>query len=207
MEKGAVVLRVSDLSCVRGDRTLFSGLSFALAAGQLLHVRGDNGVGKTSLLRLLVGLSAPATGTISWQGISISDPDSDFRRQMVFLGHHVALKSDLTALENLTFAAAMEGLEVSRTDLLSALAEFGLRDRAQHPVAWLSAGQTRRVLLAWLAIKSAPLWVLDEPFNALDVRAVDDLSSRITAHLTQGGLVVMTSHQPLPFSGVREVWL
>lgn len=204
---GGCVLKAQSLSCIRGERTLFTNLSFELTAGQLLHVRGDNGVGKTSLLRMLVGLSSPAAGTLTWQGASLAKAGDGYRREMAFIGHHTALAAELTALENLQFRAQMEGLQHSRESLIASLADFGLKGRAHLPVAWLSAGQKRRALLAWLAVKRAKLWVLDEPFNALDAQATQMLSERIASHIDHKGMVVMTSHQALPFANVREVCL
>ncbi len=201
------MLQVRELSCVRGERHLFSGLSFDLGAGELLHVRGDNGAGKTSLLRLLVGLGEPASGTITWQGQAIADRDSDYRVKLAFLGHNTALKADLTALENLAFMAAIAGLQRSDADLRAVLCDMGLSDQIDLPIGWLSAGQKRRVLLAWLKVKHAALWVLDEPFNALDTNGAALLASQIRQHLDHQGLVVVTSHQPLPFNATQEVFL
>ena len=201
------MLSAHGLTCVRGDRRLFSGLDLTIEAGEWLHVRGENGAGKTSLLRLLAGLAQPAEGEIRWRGGRISQSDSDYRRDLLFFGHHGALKEDLTALENLEFAAAMDGASLSSEAALRALQRFGLQGREQLPVRVLSAGQKRRVMLARIATRNAKLWILDEPFTALDVKAVDLLSTLISAHVTGGGMAILTSHQTMPIPGGRVVQL
>jgi heme exporter protein A len=192
---------------VRGERRLFAQLDLAVDAGEWLHVRGENGAGKTSLLRLLAGLSQPADGEVRWCGHPIHESDSAYRDNRLFFGHHGALKEDLTALENLSFAAAMDGAELPEPQALAALVHFGLRGREELPVRVLSAGQKRRVMLARLAIRKAKLWVLDEPFTALDVKAVDLLSNLISEHVANGGMAVLTSHQTMPIPGGRVVQL
>ena len=201
------MLSAHGLSCVRGERRLFAKLDFTVGAGEWLHVRGENGAGKTSLLRMLAGLSHPAEGEIRWCGTPIGDAESTFKQDMLFFGHHGALKEDLTAFENLTFAAAIDGEQLAETKALSALYRFGLKGREELPVRVLSAGQKRRVMLARLATRNAKLWVLDEPFTALDVQAVDLLAHLIGEHAGQGGLAVITSHQTMPLAGGRVVQL
>ncbi|MCX8017784.1 MAG: cytochrome c biogenesis heme-transporting ATPase CcmA, partial [Rhodocyclaceae bacterium] len=171
------MLTASGLSCVRGDRRLFSGLDLAVGAGQWLHVQGENGAGKTSLLRILAGLAPPAAGEICWQGAPIKTLAEDYRRELLFLGHHAAVKEELTPLENLLFAARLDATSLDEAAAMKALARFGLRGREDLPVRFLSAGQKRRVLLARLAVRQATLWILDEPFTALDVKAVEMLSA------------------------------
>lgn len=201
------MLSAHGLTCVRGERRLFAKLDLAVDAGEWLHVRGENGAGKTSLLRLLAGLSQPAEGEIRWCGQSIKHADSPYRQNLLFFGHHGALKEDLTALENLSFAAAMDGAELLETHALVALYRFGLKGREELPVRVLSAGQKRRVMLARLSTRHAKLWVLDEPFTALDVKAVDLLSTLIQEHIAGGGMAVLTSHQTMPIPGGRVVQL
>ena len=201
------MLSAHGLTCVRGERRLFAKLDLAVDAGEWLHVRGENGAGKTSLLRLLAGLSHPAEGEIRWCGQPIQHADSLYRQNLLFFGHHGALKEDLTALENLSFAAAMDGAELLETHALAALYRFGLKGREELPVRVLSAGQKRRVMLARLATRRARLWVLDEPFTALDVKAVDLLSTLIQEHIADGGMAVLTSHQTMPIPGGRVVQL
>lgn len=195
------MLSVSDLSCIRGERRLFSGLGFDLAPGEWLHVQGENGSGKTTLLRALVGLSPPAEGEIIWRGEPTHRLGEDYRREMLYLGHHGAVKEELTPLENLKLAAALDGRSLDDREAMAALHRFGLKGREELPVRFLSAGQKRRVLLARLVTRNAVLWVLDEPFTALDVKAVDMLSALIGEHLADGGLAVLTSHQPMPIPG------
>ena len=201
------MLSAHGLSCVRGERRLFAQLDLAVDAGQWLHVRGENGAGKTSLLRLLAGLSHPAEGEVRWDGQSIHDAESTYRHNRLYFGHQGALKEDLTALENLSFAAAMDGTELPDAKAMSALYRFGLKGREELPVRVLSAGQKRRVMLARLATRTTKLWVLDEPFTALDVKAVDQLSSLVAEHLAVGGMAVITSHQAVPLPGGRVVQL
>ena len=200
-------LRANALTCVRGERTLFTGLDLEVSAGQWLHVRGENGIGKTSLLRLLSGLTKPAAGEIFWNEQLISADPSEYHRNLLFLGHRDSLKEDLTALENLSIATALDGIAVSEEEILLALHRFGLRGREDLPVNCLSAGQKRRVLLARLLLRQAKLWILDEPFNALDVRAVEMLSELILEHIASGGMAIMTSHQEIPMPNGRVVQL
>ena len=199
------MLNVAGLACSRGERRLFSDIHFSLAAGEWLHVKGENGAGKTSLMRLLVGLAPSDGGEITWRGAEA--PSSDFRRDMIYLGHHAAVKEDLTPLENLRLAAALDGATLDETAALKALIRLGLRGREELPVRVLSAGQKRRVLLARLLTRPAVLWVLDEAFNALDVAAVKLLGELIAEHLANGGMAVLTSHQPLPVPGGKELVL
>lgn len=201
------MLSAHGLTCVRGERRLFAKLDLTVEAGEWLHVRGENGAGKTSLLRLLAGLSQPAEGEIRWCGVSIRHPDAQYRENLLFFGHHGALKEDLTALENLAFAAAMDGVDLAESSALSALFRFGLKGREELPVRVLSAGQKRRVMLARLVTRKAKLWVLDEPFTALDVKAVELLSTLISEHVAAGGMAVLTSHQTMPIPGGRVVQL
>ena len=196
-------LEARDLTCVRGDKTLFSGLSFQITSGDCLHVRGQNGVGKTSLLRLLTGLSKAEAGAVLWNGLPISAEPSTFHRELLFLGHRDALKEELSALENLQMYAALDDVQLSLDTALAALWRFGLRGRENLPVHYLSAGQKRRVLMARMLIRQACLWILDEPFNALDSNAVAELESLIAEHLAAGGIVVLTSHQAIKLPQVR----
>jgi len=201
------MLSVANLSCVRGERRLFSGLAFDLAAGEWLHVQGENGAGKTTLLRALVGLSHPDQGEIRWHNQPIGELAEDYRRELLYLGHHGAVKEELTPLENLSLAASLDGRRLDDREALAALHRFGLKGREELPVRFLSAGQKRRVLLARLVTRNAVLWVLDEPFTALDVKAVDMLSALIAEHVSGGGMVILTSHQAMPIAGGKAVKL
>ena len=200
-----IMLNVSGLACSRGERRLFSDVDFSLAAGEWLHVQGENGSGKTSLMRLLVGLSPADAGRVRWRNEPA--PSTEFRRDLIYLGHHAAVKEDLTPLENLRLAAALDGIGLEECAALAALIRLGLRGREELPVRVLSAGQKRRVLLARLLTRPAVLWVLDEAFNALDVAAVQLLGVLIAEHLSAGGMAVLTSHQPLPVPGGKALVL
>jgi len=186
---------------------LFSGLELSAQAGEWLHVRGANGSGKTSLLRLLAGLSQPAEGEVQWNGEPIEREAQAYRRDMLFLGHHGAVKEELTGAENLELASELDGAELPQAEALSALRRFGLNGREDLPVRFLSAGQKRRVLLARLVTRKAKLWILDEPFTALDTKAVAMLGSLVTEHIAQGGTAVITSHQAVDIPGGKVVEL
>jgi len=201
------MLSAHGLGCIRGERKLFAGLDLQVGPGECLHVRGENGVGKTSLLRMLAGLSAPAEGEIHWRGRPIGDVADEYHQDLLFLGHHDAVKQDLTGMENLLFAARLDGAPLPADQALAALGRLGLRGREDLPVRCLSAGQKRRVALARLLTRKAVLWVLDEPFTALDAGAVEVLSSLIATHLADGGLAVLTSHQAIPIDQVRALQL
>ena len=189
------MLEVSNLKCVRGERQLFEGVGFRLQSGKLLYLRGPNGVGKTSLLRMLCGLSPPEAGQILWDGHPIQELGEAYRQDLFYLGHHNALQEALTVDENLAFYATLAGLVPSETDTGQALVRLGLRGCQGRLVRHLSQGQKRRVALARLMLNRARLWVLDEPFVALDQQAIELLVDLLTAHLAQGGLAVLTSHQ------------
>jgi heme exporter protein A len=199
------MLSAQGLSCIRGERPLFTGVDLAVDSGEWLHVRGANGVGKTSLLRLIAGLSQPAAGEVRWQGEPIASCSAVYRSNLLFLGHQGALKEDLSALENIELAGALDGSPPARGDMLAALRRFGLQGREDLPVRVLSAGQKRRVLLARLLTRRAKLWVLDEPFTALDARAVEMLGALLSEHIADGGMAVITSHQSVPLAGGRSL--
>ncbi len=201
------MLSAHQLSCVKGERRLFGGLNLDVAAGHWLHVQGANGAGKTSLLRMLAGLSPPEQGEVRWDGRPLRSACDDYHRAMIFLGHHAAVKDDLTALENLELGAALDGNALAPGEGVAALGRFGLRGREDLPVRFLSAGQKRRALLARLATRRASLWILDEPFAALDAKAVDMMSGLLHAHVQQGGMAVITSHQPVLVAGGETVSL
>ncbi|WP_082548656.1 cytochrome c biogenesis heme-transporting ATPase CcmA [Rhizobacter sp. Root404] len=189
-------LELRDLRCVRGQRVLFSGLSASVRAGQMLRVQGENGAGKTSLLRMVCGLASPDHGEVLWQGRSIARLREEFNLQLVYLGHAPALKDDLSALENLLASGGLAGLACSEQAAAGALAQAGLRTQVRLPARVLSQGQRKRVGLARLALSTAAaLWVLDEPFSALDEVACAWLQGLIGTQLGRGGVVVMTSHQ------------
>jgi heme exporter protein A len=189
------MLEVSNLKCVRGERQLFDGVGFRLESGKLLYLRGANGSGKTSLLRILCGLSPAEAGQILWDGVPIDKLGEAYRRDLFYLGHHNALQEALTVNENLAFYAALAGAIPSEADTANALARLGLRACQSRLVRHLSQGQKRRVALSRLRLNRARLWVLDEPFVALDQAAIQLLADLVAAHLDKGGLAVLTSHQ------------
>ena len=192
----SAALELRGVQCVRGDRLLFSEVSASVRAGQLLRVQGANGAGKTSLLRMICGLAQPAGGQVLWLGQPIARLREEFNRQLVYLGHAPALKDELSALENLRAASGLAGLPCSQREAVAALAQAGLRGRERLPARVLSQGQRRRVGLARLVpSQAAALWVLDEPFNALDDAACTWLQGLIDTQLGRGGVVVLTSHQ------------
>lgn len=203
------MLQAHGLACDRGDRRLFSGVDFTVPAGQWLQIEGANGAGKTSLLRMIIGLLPPEAGEIRWQGQSIRRNSDDFRADLCYLGHLNAIKEELTPLENLLASAHLADEDLSEDDALDALEQVGLAGREDLACKYLSQGQKRRVALARLVKERRPLWVLDEPFVALDVAAVDWLAGIISGHLQRGGLAVMTTHQlvAIPAGTVRELRL
>ena len=190
------MLEARHLECTRGDRRLFSDLNFTLSRGQLLRVAGANGSGKTSLLRIMCGLLAPSAGELRWDDRPISAEREEYSRNLVYIGHLNALKDDLTGLENLQVASALAGMPADAERMRAGLDRFGIAHCAELPAKVLSQGQRRRAALARLALSPAvPLWILDEPFSALDVRAVVELERLIASHLASGGMVVLTTHQ------------
>lgn len=195
------LLQIQDLQCVRGDRELFRELSFTVGGGELLYLKGHNGSGKTTLLRALAGLLLPESGEIRWQGRNIRKLREEYARHLLYLGHHNGIKGDLTAVENLRIASILDGLELSEERAWQVLGDIGLRGHEDLPTKHLSQGQKRRVALARLLVNEARVWILDEPFTALDVAAVQLLQDVIHRHVANGGIAVVTTHQEVAMIG------
>ncbi|WP_439652107.1 cytochrome c biogenesis heme-transporting ATPase CcmA [Paracandidimonas lactea] len=186
-----------DLQAMRGERSLFTRLSFQVETGECLFVQGENGSGKTSLLRMLAGLTPPSAGTVLWKGSPIQQLRDEFRHELLFCGHLSGLKDELSAIENLVAGALLADDPVGSCLVREALHQAGLQGREDLPVRFLSQGQRRRVSLARLLLQRRALWILDEPLAALDAQAVRWLAELIDSHLRSGGLAVITSHQDM----------
>lgn len=198
MPAASPVLRAESLSCRRGERLLIQGLDLTLEQGQIVWLRGSNGRGKTSLLRVLAGLSPPDEGALSWSGQRWKESRDDAARGTLYLAHANALKDDLTAHEALTFLAQLHGQGADAAAIDRALQALQIHNRRDAPVRTLSQGQRRRVALARLVLQPAKsLWLLDEPYDALDVDGCALLDAVLAAHARQGGCVMLTSHLPL----------
>lgn len=191
------ILEVKKLGCVRGDRRLFSGLDLSLPAGTYLQVTGPNGSGKTSLLRILCGLLAPAEGEIKWQGENIRSLAEDYFTSVTYLGHRHGVKDELSGIENLRISNALNGIIVSKERARDVLARMGLAGRESLPARLLSEGQRRRVALARLLTCNTKLWLLDEVMTSLDKGAVALIRSLIEEHLAGGGIAIVATHQDL----------
>ena len=209
MSNNQLMLEASDLECIRGERRLFAGVGFRLEGGELLFVQGQNGCGKTSLLRMLCGFSVPAGGEIRWRERRIDRLGEDFRRELLYLGHLNAIKEELTPLENLLAGARLAEEDLDEGRALDALEMVGLAGREDLACRYLSQGQKRRVALARLVNDRRALWSLDDPFVALDTTAVELVAGLIGAHLQRGGLAVLTTHQTVEVraGAVRELLL
>ncbi len=194
-------LYLKSISCTRGYRDLFTDLEFELCPGQVLRVEGKNGSGKTSLLRIMSGLAQPLEGEVLWGGQKIHHAESGYFENLLFIGHRAGIKFELTPVENLCMARSLNGSKSenasSNSVIEDALYQVGLYGFEDIPCAQLSAGQKRRVALAQLFLTRARCWILDEPYTSLDVAAVAMLEALFTLHINNGGMLVITSHQPV----------
>jgi len=200
-------LEVEDLGCRRGGRPVFERLSFALEAGELLALTGRNGAGKTTLLRALALLVRPETGVIRWAGVDVQDEPEIWRGRLAWLGHLDGLKGDLTVGENLVAAQGLRGGPTAEDRLDFALAAFDLSGLARRLARTLSAGQRRRVALARVLASQAPIWLLDEPLNALDAPAQRSFHKALRRHLASGGRALAATHADIGVPGVRTLAL
>lgn len=197
------MLEAQNLAAQRGFARLFTGLSFRVDAGEALQVTGANGTGKTTLLRMLAGLSAPSAGEIRWNGRPAAPFDPVLRAALAFAGHLPALKDELTAEENLASLVALEGEPVTADVLREALDNVALSRQRTLPARVLSQGQRRRVGLARLTLLPRPLWILDEPVTALDAAGAELLARIVAGHLVNGGIAVAATHAPLGLPAAR----
>jgi len=203
------MLAVNQLACHRGLSPLFTNLNFSLNSGEMIYLKGANGSGKTSLLRIIAGLSTQDFGTISWDGFDICSTREEYASHLLYIGHAPSVKEDLKVAENLMTSLRIGGVNPTDDMISEALSEVGLNKRKSLPTRVLSQGQKKRLALARLWIDHRRLWILDEPFNALDIEASKWLEGQLEKHLSRGGMVILTSHQPPNISPdkVRELSL
>jgi heme exporter protein A len=194
------MLEVTKLGCVRGYRRLFNDLNFSLGPGALVQVTGPNGSGKTSLLRMICGLSPPAEGEIRWQGANIRSLGEEYFLSITYIGHRNGVKDELTAMENLRVSSGLGGVEVSRAKAAEVLDKMGFAGRETLPARLLSEGQRRRVALTRLLVCTTALWLLDEVLTSLDTAAVTLVKRVIEEHLSNGGMAIIATHQELNLS-------
>jgi heme exporter protein A len=196
MNTAADGLRVEKVHVWRGDRHVLKGLSLEVQSGQLLHVSGPNGTGKSTLLRVLTGLLRPEQGSVTWRGTSIARGSLPFQSELAYASHEPALKGDLTALENLRFTVALKR-RVTVAELRAYLERTGVAGCADLPARVLSAGQRRRVAMARVLACRAPLWLLDEPFTNLDTAGSALVLNLLEEHVGTGGFAVVVAHHAL----------
>ncbi|HGO5824363.1 TPA: cytochrome c biogenesis heme-transporting ATPase CcmA [Mannheimia haemolytica] len=200
-------LKLNQIACERGETRLFEGCSFTVQSGEWVQIEGHNGIGKTSLLRILAGLSLPAEGEVLWNDLAIQKQRDHYYAELFYLGHYSGVKPELTPWENLRFYQKIQQLPQDDDALWQALSKVSLIGREDLPCSHLSAGQQRRVALAKLWLTNAKLWILDEPFTAIDKKGVADLIAHIEQHCEKGGLVIFTSHQATESDKVRIISL
>ncbi len=190
------MLKVEAVTCIKQERCLFDNLNFDLAAGKIMQLEGPNGAGKTSLLRILAGFTIPESGNLYWFNENINQVKEEFLAELLFIGHKTGVNTQLNAIENIQYWQDIQGY-VKSVDYYELLANLGLVGLEDVPVRMLSAGQQRRVALARLWISNAKLWMLDEPFTAVDKKGVILLQQQFKQQLNRGGSIILTSHQDL----------
>lgn len=198
-------LSLQHLACQRGERVLFRGLSQDFRNGDVVQIEGHNGIGKTSLLRILAGLATPLEGEVRWNLEPIIKQREIYHQHLLYLGHLSGVKPELTAWENLQFYQRISQAEQGDEPLWAVLEKVGLLGREDLPAAQLSAGQQRRIALARLWLSRAPLWILDEPFTAIDKKGVEILTALFDEHAEKGGIVLLTSHQDIPSARLQKL--
>ncbi len=200
------LLEVRSITCERSERILFKNLSFSVEPGTLVRIAGSNGAGKTTLLRLITGLMRPLEGEIFWRGEPLKKAAQDYWHELCYIGHRNGVKDDLTAIENLMINARVAAVKTTEDECIKALQAVGLQEYIDVPVGQMSQGQRRRVALARLWIsEETTLWVLDEPFTALDVKGVERLAQLIAKHVQNGGVVIYVTHQEVDVPGVKQL--
>lgn len=197
------MLEVRNLACVRGTRRLFKDLNFSAVEGELVELRGPNGSGKTSLLRILCGLATPAAGEVLWEGKNIRSLGEEYSSVVAYLGHQNAVKDELTAIENLRIASAVAGTVLNQAEAQEILRRVGLTQQQHLPARVLSAGQRRRLAMTRLLTADAKLWILDEVLTSLDDTAINLSREFITEHLEAGGMAIVATHQDLNLTAPR----
>ena len=195
-----MTLEVKDLFCERDERVLFSNFSLQVNAAEVVQIIGQNGSGKTTLLRILCGLSDAYTGEIFWQGKALDEMRNEYYQAMLYVGHLAGVKGSLTPEENLRWMIQLDK-SLNKCSIMESLKQVGLYGFEDVPCHSLSAGQQRRVGLARLYLSNAPLWILDEPFTALDKKGVREKEALIAAHVHDGGSVILTTHHDLMIPG------
>ncbi len=193
------MLRAQNLECIRNDMELFSGLDLSVQGGELLQVVGPNGSGKTSLLRIVCGLAVANEGSVYWNDKNIQEFNAEYLKEICYVGYHNGIKAYLSPLENLNIARVMT-VPCEDVSPSQALKRFGLTGYEDIPVRKLSSGQRRRVALSRLLLTQARLWVLDEPFTALDDNGKQIIRNMIESHVNDGGMLILASHEPIEFS-------
>ncbi|WP_439328227.1 cytochrome c biogenesis heme-transporting ATPase CcmA [Lonepinella sp. BR2357] len=200
-------LELEHLACQRGDNLLLADLNWRFQSGDFVQIEGKNGIGKTSLLRILTGLARPLHGKVRWNFTEISECREDYQYDLLYLGHLSGIKPELTAWENLKFYQQASHCWQGDDVFWQALQNVELLGREDIMASQLSAGQQKRIGLARLWLSKAPLWILDDPFNAIDKHGVKMLITHLEQHCQQGGIVILTSHQDVESTMLQKVRL